>query len=328
MKALVTGGTGFLGANIVNHLIQQGHETRVLMRKTSSTKAIDDLEYEKAWGDITDPASLAPAMNGVDWVFHVAASVSMWKGNWKQSHEINVGGTRNMVEAALKAGVKRFVHTSSISSLGVPKDGEVGDESLEWSLPFDFAYNHSKREGEKEVQKGVRQGLQAVILNPGMILGERDVNLNGGSMLLDIRGGKMPICPPGGNGVCDADAVAKAHIAAAERGAVGERHIVAGMNVTFKELFETVADVVGGKAPSLYAPAGVAHIVGKTFDFISIFTNKEPDITFDKAFWSSCKNYYTSKKAQRLLGFEIAPIRASIEKCYNWYLKQGIMKPL
>lgn len=300
---------------------------RVLMRKTSSTKAIEDLAFEKAWGDITDPASLKSAMEGMDWVFHTAASVSMWKGSWRQSHEINVGGTRNMVEAALKAGIKRFVHTSTISVFGIPKDGETGDETLEWNRPFDFVYNHSKREGEKEVQKAVGQGLQAVILNPGMILGERDVNLNGGSMLLDIRDGKMPICPPGGNGVCDADAVAKAHIAAAERGASGQRYIVAGMNVRFKEIFETVADVVGGKAPSLYAPAGLAHAVGKTFDAISIFTKKEPDITFDKAFWSSCKNYYSSKKAQDQLGFEIVPIRVSIEKCYNWYLKQGIMRP-
>jgi dihydroflavonol-4-reductase len=325
MKALVTGGTGFLGANITKHLIQQGHGVRVLMRKTSSTKAIEDLPFEKAWGDITDQDSLVSAMKGMDWVFHTAASVSMWKGSWKQAHEINVGGTRNMVEAALKAGIKRFVHTSTISVLGVPKDGEVGDESLEWNMPFDFVYNHSKREGEKEVMKAVRQGLQAVILNPGMILGERDVNLNGGSMLLDIRNGKMPICPPGGNGVCDADEVAKAHIAAAGHGTVGERYIVAGVNVTFKEIFETVADVVGGKAPSLYVPAGLAHAVGKTFDFISTFTKKEPDITFDKAFWSSCKNYYSSKKAQDQLGFEFVPIRVSIEKCYNWYLKQGII---
>jgi len=117
-------------------------------------------QVEATW----DPESLGPAMKGVDWVFHAAASVSMWKGSWEQSHKINVGGTRNMVEAALNAGVKRFVHTSSINALGLPKDGEVGDESLEWNLPFDFAYNHSKREGEKEVQKGVRQGLQAVIM--------------------------------------------------------------------------------------------------------------------------------------------------------------------
>lgn len=327
MKALVTGGTGFLGANITKHLIEQGHDVRVLMRKTSSTKAIDDLKFEKAFGDITDPVSLIPAMKDIDWVFHTAASVSMWKGSWKQSHEINVGGTRNMVEAALEAGIKRFVHTSTISVLGVPKEGEIGDESLEWNKPFDFVYNHSKREGEREVRKAVGRGLQAVILNPGMILGERDVNLNGGSMLLDIRNGKIPICPPGGNGVCDADAVAKAHIAAAERGAIGERYIVAGVNVTFKEIFETVADVVGGKAPSLHAPAALAHVVGKTFDLISQFTKKEPDITFDKAFWSSVKNYYSSKKSQEQLGFELVPIRVSIEKCYNWYLKQGIIKP-
>ncbi len=325
MKALVTGGTGFLGANITNHLIKQGHEVRILMRRTSSTKAIDDLKFEKALGDITDPASLVAAMQGVDWVFHTAASVSMWKGSWKQSHDINVGGTRNMVEAAMKTGVKRFIHTSTINVFGIPKEGEVGDESLEWNQPFDFAYNHSKREGEKEVQKAVRQGLQAVILNPGMILGERDVNLNGGSMLLDIRNGKMPVCPPGGNGVCDADAVAKAHIAAAERGVVGERYIVAGVNVTFKEIFETVAEIVGGKAPSLQAPAALANVIGQVFDFISIFTKKEPDITFDKTFWSSCKNYYSSKKAQAQLGFELVPIRVSIEKCYKWYLEQGIM---
>ncbi len=328
MKALVTGGSGFLGSNIVKHLAEQGHEARVLLRNTSSTKALEGLDYEKAFGDITDAESLAPAMKGVDWVFHTAASVSMWKGSWKRSHEINAGGTRNMVEAALKAGVNRFIHTSSISALGIPKDGEVGDETLEWTLPFDFAYNHSKREAEKEVLKGARQGLQAVILNPGMILGERDVNLNGGSMLLDIRNGNIPICPPGGNGVCDADSVAKAHIAAAERGAVGERHIVAGVNATFREIFETVAEVVGGRAPSLRAPAELAHIIGKTCDFFSTFTKKEPDITFDKAFWSSCRNYYSSRKAQELLGFEITPIKVSVEKCYDWYLKQGIMTPL
>ncbi len=323
VKALVTGGTGLLGANLVKHLNARGCDVRVLMRDSSSTAAIEDLRFEKAIGDIRDLESLAPAMDGVDWVFHMAASTALARRHWKRVHEINQTGTRNVVRAALDSGVSRLVHTSSAVTFGIPDDGQVGDETLEWNRPFDFAYGHSKRMAENEVLEAVDQGLEAVILSPAFVFGERDVNFNAGQLLIEMRKGRIPFATSGGRTIVDADAAATAHIAAAERGVVGERYILGGDTISNVQLLRTIADVVGAKAPRRVLPDRAMRIAGRVADLFAGLTGKEPRLSFDIAFESIQKRYYSSDKAIRTLGFEPVPHRESIEKCFRWYLATG-----
>jgi dihydroflavonol-4-reductase len=312
-----------LGANIVKHLNARGCDVRVLMREQSSTAAIEDLDYDRAIGDIRAPETLEPAMDGIDWVFHVAASTSIARRHWKRAHEINHTGTRNVVRAALASGVRRLVHTSSAITFGIPDDGQVGDETLEWNRPFDFAYRHSKRMAEQEVLEAVDRGLEAVIVNPAFVFGERDVNFNAGRLLIEMRKRRIPFATSGGRTIVDADAAAKAHIAAAERGVAGERYILGGDTVSNVEMLQTIADVVGAKAPRAVLPDRAIRVAGRVADFFAALTGKEPPLSFDIAFESIQKRYYSSDKAMRTLGFEPVPHRESISKCFRWYLATG-----
>lgn len=327
MKALVLGGTGFLGANITKQLTAHGHEAVIMMRKTSSTKAIDDLKYEKVIGDILDPDSLVKAMEGVDWVFNVAAFITMRRSEWDRAYKINVEGTRYALEAALKGGVKRFVHTSTYAALGKPPKGGVGDETTDWNQPVSYyPYNNTKALSELEVQKAIKNGLEAVIINPGNVMGERDVNFTAGRLLADIYNGKMPFSIPGGASWCDGDEVSIAHIRAAEKGKVGERYVLAGENISYKDAFNIMAEVCGKKGPALQMPPGLLLLFGSLGDRFDLLMKKDPKITSNAAYMAVSEYYFSSEKAVRELDYKIVPLRESVEKCYKWYVEHGIFK--
>ncbi|MCI0706464.1 MAG: SDR family NAD(P)-dependent oxidoreductase [Ignavibacteriae bacterium] len=186
-NVLITGGTGFLGSNIAHALLNEGCHVRILRRPSSDLRAIDSADIEHCIGDVRDLDSIRRALKGCDTVFHTAALISYWRKERETMMDVNVRGTRNIVEASIEAGVERFVHTSSIAAIGFRTDGQPADETntFNWDK-YDVGYRISKHRAEMEIRDGVRRGLPAVMVNPSVIIGPRDIHFHGGQVLRDI----------------------------------------------------------------------------------------------------------------------------------------------
>ena len=250
MKVLVTGGTGFVGSQIVAALVRRGDTVRVLHRATSKLIMLEGLPIEHVLGDVQEPEAVARAVAGCDLVFHVAAVASYWRTQREQVYRVNVEGTRIVMEACLAAGVPRVVHTSSVAAIGIPRNGRPADERATFdAFSATFAYADSKHRAEAVVLQAVARGLPAVIVNPGAVYGAGDHNLISGSMVLELARRSVPLVPDGGLCVVDVDAIVRGHLAAAERGRIGERYILGGENLTLLEIATEICAVVGRRAP-------------------------------------------------------------------------------
>jgi dihydroflavonol-4-reductase len=331
MQVLVTGATGHLGANVVAHLNRAGVRPRVLLRPTSRTAAIDDLEWEAVTGDVTDADSLAAAVAGAEVVYHVAAMVSFWKRRRGDLDRINVGGTRNVIRACLEAGVGRLVHTSSVAAVGHAADPAAPvDEGAVWNFgPYDLVYADSKHRSERLVHEAVAEhGLSAVVINPALIFGERDVNLNAGAMMVQIKRGWVLAASPGTQAVCDADDVARAHLAAAERGRDGERYIVATESLSYRALFEQIAACVGGRGPLLTAPTGLVRAAGWFGEnVLGRLGDREPTLTWEIGVQGTLHSAFDGSKLPRELGVQYTPFAETLEKTRRWLVAAGHLPP-
>ncbi|GEM_PF-49576 len=321
MHVLVTGATGQVGANIVAHLNRSGIRPRVLIRSTSRTLAIADLEWEPVIGDVTDLPSVRAATVGAKMVFHAAGFIALWRGDKARAESVNVEGTRNVVSACLQNRVERLVCTSSIAAVGYTLDPKhVLDESAQWN--FDrhaLGYNHSKRRSEQLVLAAVRDhGLSAVCLNPSMVLGERDVNGHAGQLIRAARNGQH-FAPPGGTGVCDADDLAVAHLRAADHGKDGHRYIVSHENLSFVELLTMAAELTGGTPPKRVVPAAMLQGLGRLIDLIPRWGNARPLLTYDVALTTSVYGYVDGSRARSELGVPATPARESMRKAMDWF---------
>ena len=326
MKVLVTGATGHVGANVVAHLNRAGIRPRVLLRKTSRTVAIDDLEYDPFYGDVTDAHAISEAAAGMEIVYHVAALVRFLRRDFEQMRRVNVDGTRNVIRACLDRGVGRLVHTSSVAAIGhAPGPDRPINESADWNFSADLGYAFSKHLSEMAVREAVAvEKLSAVIVNPALVFGERDVNLNGGKMLAQIKKGWVLVASPGTQSVCDVDDVAAAHLAAAERGRDGERYIVSTESLSYKALFEQVADCVGGRAPSVVVPAAVVRGAGWFVErVVSPFLKKEPLLTWEIATQGTLHSAYDASRTPRELGVEYTPFAQTLDKTRRWLEANG-----
>ncbi|MBI3541181.1 MAG: SDR family oxidoreductase [Deltaproteobacteria bacterium] len=328
MKVLVTGATGFVGSHVVQKLLKLGHPVRVLRRANSSLKMLEGLNVEHVIGDVTDRASVFKAVEGCDVVFHVAGYVTFWEQNKALQDKINIDGTRNVVEACLAHKVKRLIHTSSIAAIGYAPEGRLGDETIEYNWwPYRINYNNSKYLAAEEVRQGIKQGLDAVMVNPAVIFGPGDLNLNGGAMVFQIARRKVPIyLASGGCCVCDVEDVADGHILAWQKGKTGEKYILGGDNFNWKDLFTLIAEVVGVPPPRWKMPPWANLAFGYGLDFASKFTKKEPPLTSDLARISAVPVYYSSEKAIQELGYKISPFRETIRKTYEWYRENEYIK--
>ena len=316
--ALVTGATGLVGANVVEALNHAGWRVRILRRPTSRMDALSDLAYEEAIGDILDAPSLVDAMQGIDVVFHVAGAADYWRKGVDHLYRVNVDGTRTVVQAALKAGVGRLVHTSSVSAVGpAPDPDHPVDERHEYTLPpHVFPYAHSKLMAEREVLKGVEQGLDAVIVNPSIVIGPRDVYLTTGSLFENMRRG-LPVVPRGGSGVVDARDVALGHVAAAERGRTGQRYILSAENLSHMELARLIAEEMGVRPPLLELPRPVVYGVSYLFDLgraLQLPLPADGRTIRLSTYWFFVKN--TRSLAE--LGMTYRPVQNSIHDALVW----------
>lgn len=329
MKALITGGTGFLGSHIARVLVAAGHEVRIMHRPTSRLTALEGVPYQYVAGDIGgDPALLRAACEGCDWVFHAAAVAHYWRADVQQMYEVNVEGTRRLLQAARDAGVRRFIFTSSAAAIGPRADGTPASEDDAFAMPPDlFPYGHSKWLAEGVVQQFVRKGMDAVILNPSVIFGPGDLNQISGTFIIQVkRFGAFAATTSGGVMVIDVRDVAAAHLAAAERGRTGERYIVGAYNMLYKALFNQIAEIVRAPRPMLYAPDFVLEPAARLIDFARRLKIDTP-IDANQTRIGGKKIFFDTSKAQRELATPQIPLRQSIEDTYNWYVAQGMLKP-
>jgi dihydroflavonol-4-reductase len=326
MKVLVTGGTGFLGANLAAALAGRGDSVRVLRRASSSLLALEGLPIEHVIGDITEPDAVERAVEGCDLVFHVAAIAAYWRDKPGRIYHVNVEGTRIVMQACLRAGVPRVVHTSSVAAVGIAAGGAIADETT----PFDafsatFAYADSKQRAETVVRDAVARGLSAVIVNPASVFGAGDHYLNTGRIVVEYGRGRIPVVPPGGMCVVDVDAVTQGHLLAAERGRAGERYILGGENLSHRQVAATVAAVAGVRAPQLVVPR---RLLGPAAVVVDAFSRVSPwpaPINGEQLKLSGVDFYFDSSKAVHELGYPIMPFRAAVEKAYRWYKEHGYL---
>lgn len=323
---LVTGGTGFLGSNLAIALLNEGYNVRILRRPTSDLRAIGNAPVEHCLGDVLDPATLRRALQGCDTVFHTAAVISYWRKERERMMEVNVGGTRNIVEASLEMGVTKFVHTSSVAAIGTRDDGKPADEETEfrWDARTP-GYRISKHLAEQEVLKGVKQGLPAVIVNPSIIIGPRDIHVHGGQMVRDIARKRIFYATKGGMNVVDVDDVVRGHLQAARYGRIGERYILGGENLTTREVFGITAEVVGGIRPLFTLPEGAVRFLGTLFETIGDLTGVRPWVTRELVATVGKNLWFSSSKAERELGYTATPLRVAVEKTYRWYREHGFL---
>jgi len=326
MRALVTGATGFVGANLVAALAERGHAVRILRRSTSRLDALAGLEYEEAIGDILDADTLRQAMAGCDWVFHTAGAADYWRSSLERLYRVNVDGTRQVMAAALEAGVARVVYTSSVAALGAPPDGKLGDESMEFNLrPEEFRYGHSKYLAEREVMAAVKRGLPAVIVNPCVILGPRDVNLISGSLVREVYHRWVPVALPGGMNLVDVEAVVAGHIAAAECGRVGERYILGGVNLTHLETLRLVAQIVGQRPPVGVIPRAAVPLLAALLALVQMVWPRPLPMSVEQLHLSTRYFFFDSSKAERELGLPPTSPTETIRKTFQWYNEHGYL---
>ncbi len=326
MRVLVTGATGFVGANLVAALTARGYAVRILRRSTSRLDALEGLSYEEAIGDILDLDSLRRAMDGCAWVFHTAGAADYWRSGIDRLYRVNVTGTQCVMEAARQADVARVVYTSSVAALGVPPPGREGDETMTFNLrPEAFRYGHSKYLAEQEVLAAVERGVSAVIVNPCVILGPRDVNFISGSLVREVYRRWIPLALPGGMNLVDVEAVAAGHIAAAERGRVGERYILGGVNLTHLEVLRLVARVVGQRAPIGVLPRALVPLLAALVSLGQRLWPRPLPISAEQVRLSVHRFFFSSRKAQTELGLPPTHPEETIRKTFQWYRAHGYL---
>lgn len=325
-KALVTGATGCVGANVVAALLARGYTVRAMRRSSSSLEALDGLEVEHVVGDVMDQDSLVAACAGCALLFHVAAVSDYWRVPVERIYQVNVEGTRHVLAAAVETGIERLVYTSSVGALGVPQAGCLLDESSTFNLlPRRFPYGHSKHLAELAVQEAVAGGLDAVIVNPGAVMGVRDVHLIGGSTLREVRRGLSIFAPSGGLNWVDAETLGLGHVLAAERGRAGERYILGGENVSYRAAWEIVAEVVEGRRPIITLPRPAMDGVALLADALKALWPARVPFNGGQARLSSFEIYCSTSKAERELGMPETPFRTAVERAYAWYQEHGTM---
>ncbi len=324
MKVLVTGGTGFLGANLVHHLAARGDAVRVLKRRRTPTDILAGLPVEFVEGDVTDADSLLRACQGVEGVYHVAGLVSYWRPRRAWQHRVNVEGTRNVVEAARANGVRRVVHTSSIAAIGYSTDGRPADEETEWNWgPHDVGYCTTKHLGEQEALAGNGRGLEVVVVNPAVIFGPRDVHRNTGMIMTMVARHSVLPWPDGVITTCDVDDVCAGHVAAMERGRPGRRYILGGEHWRYRDLIQAVAEVLGKKVRVLTVPEGLQSLLAWTVYGVSLLLQKEPPLTPELNRVRRLVGTYSSARAVGELGYPQTPLRQTLKKTYRWYVENG-----
>ncbi len=324
MTTLVTGAAGFLGSHVARQLVSQGEEVRVLMRPTSTNRAITDLSLEYVTGDLRDPASLDRAMAGVQKVFHVAADYRLWARRSQEIYDSNVGGTKNVLEAARKAGVEQFIYTSTVATIAVDRPelpNEATDAKLEEMVGH---YKRSKWLAEKEVLNAAKAGFPAIVAMPTTPVGPGDWKPTPtGKIILDFLNGKMPGYVETGLNFVGVEECAAGHLLVSEKGQIGERYLLGGENLTLKQMLDALEKITGLPAPGMRIPHGLALGVAYASTAFSRLVGKEPQIPVEGVKIARHTMFVDCTRAQRELGFQAGSAAAALERAVRWYNANG-----
>src|ERR1700692_4905384 len=324
MTTLVTGAAGFLGSHVARQLVARGEDVRVLVRASSSNRAIADLSLEYVTGDLRDQSSLTRAMNGVQRVFHVAADYRLWSKNPQDIYDSNVGGTKNLLAAARQAGVEKLIYTSTVATIAVDRPSlpnEFTDAKLDEMVVH---YKRSKWLAEQEVLQAARNGLPVIVAMPTTPVGPWDWKPTPtGKIILDFLNGKMPGYVETGLNFVGVEECAAGHLLAAERGKVGERYLLGAENLTLKGLLDLLAKITGLRAPGMKIPHGVALGVAYVETAFSRLVGEEPQIPVEGVKIARHKMFVDASRARRELGFQPGPVAAALERAVRWYQANG-----
>jgi dihydroflavonol-4-reductase len=325
MKVLVTGATGFVGAAVVRALLKTGVEVRVIARPGSDAANLRSMNLEKVPGDLRDKDSLRHALSGCRRLYHVAAHYALWAKDSSIFYDINVTGTRNLLEAAREVGVERTVYCSTIGAIGLPPGGGLGTEETPVSLDqMAGHYKRSKYLAEQEVHKLAKEGLPVVIVNPSAPVGEGDVKPTPtGQIIVDFMKGRMPAYIETGMNIIDVDDVATGHLLAMEKGRQGERYILGSSNLLLREVFEILSRLTGIKAPVLKLPRAAVLPLAYLNHWLADFTGHPPRIPLEGVKMAKYKMHYDCSKAVRELGLPQNPPEAALEKAVRWFKTHG-----
>jgi dihydroflavonol-4-reductase len=325
MKALVTGATGFVGAAVVRALLQTKLEVRVIARPGSDSTNLRSLNIDTVPGDLRDKESLRQALTGCRYLYHVAAHYALWAQDPSIFYDINVVGTRNLLEAAREVGVERTVYCSTIGAIGLPPGRGLGTEETPVSLKqMAGHYKRSKYLAEQEVHKLAKKGFPVVIVNPSAPVGERDVKPTPtGQIIVDFMKGRMPAYIETGMNIIDVDDVATGHLLAMEKGRQGERYILGSKNLLLREVFEILSTLTGVKAPALKLPRGAVLPLAYLNHWIANLTGVPPRIPLEGVKMAKYKMHYDCSKAIRELGLPQNPPEVALEKAVRWFKTHG-----
>lgn len=323
MKAVITGGAGFLGLKLARALLSEGHEVTLLVRNPKAVPP--ELPVKIAQGDLGDEASLDRAFAGQDWVFHAAGLISYNPAKAELMRQTNVVGTANAARAALRQKVKRFVQTSSTAAIGVNEDPGV---TLNEDSPFNarklgLAYFDTKFDAERELLKVVEQGLDGVIVNPGSLLGPGDTRRYEKGYAGLVYKYNPRLLFHGGINFVDIDDVVRGHILAIEKGRTGERYILGGENLSFGELIIRIDAILGRPAPKHYVPVGLMGALAGALRVLNAFgvdIHMTPELVRQVCTWYL---YVDSSKAIRELGYKPQRIDRAIAGTIAWLKETG-----
>ena len=324
MTTLVTGAAGFLGSHVTRQLVAKGEDVRVMLRASSTNKAIADLSLEYVTGDLRDSASLERAMKDVKRVFHVAADYRLWARRKQDIYDSNLGGTKNLLAAAEKAGVEQLIYTSTVATIAVDRPqlpNEFTDARLEEMVGH---YKRSKWMAEKLVMDAAKAGAPIIVAMPTTPVGPWDWKPTPtGKIILDFLNGKMPGYVETGLNFVGVEECAAGHLLLSEKGKPGERYLLGGQNLTLKAMLDLLSKITGLRAPSLKIPHSMALGVAYANTIFSRLLFREPSIPIEGVKIARHMMFVDCSRASRELGFKAGPVSAALERAVRWYEANG-----
>ena len=324
MKTLITGATGFVGAAVSRELLKKGHKVKALVRQSSVLDNLKNLDVEIVQGDLKDKDSLKRCLKDCKYLFHVAADYRLWVPKPKEIYENNVTGTENLMEEALSLGIEKIVYTSSVAVLGKPIEGDVANEKTPVNVDQMIGhYKKSKYLAEEKVKELYKtKKLPVVIVNPAAPVGPRDIKPTPtGKMILDAAMKKIPAYLDTGLNIVHVDDVAKGHLQAFNKGIFGERYILGGENMTFKEILEMISVLCGHNPPKIQLPKKPLYPIGYIFEiFARLFNLKNPMLTVDMIRMAEKKMFFSSEKAKKELNYRYKSAKFALKDAIQWFI--------